>query len=49
LVVPDDASKVAIGGNIYDFTRRAAAADAGREQGASVAAVIARERRAEPS
>jgi len=33
LIVPDDVSRAGIGPNIYDPSRRAAAADAGREQG----------------
>jgi NTE family protein len=40
LIVPDDASKAAIGPNIYDPARRAAAADAGREQGVSAGGAI---------
>jgi NTE family protein len=40
LIVPDEASQAAIGRNIYDASRRAAAADAGREQGAAAATDI---------
>jgi len=41
LIVPDDESRAGIGPNIYDPSRRAAAADAGREQGKAVGAPIA--------
>ena len=41
LIVPNDASRAGIGPNIYDSSRRAAAADAGREQGTSAGARIA--------
>ena len=41
LIVPDDASRAGIGPNIYDVSRRAAAADAGREQGRTAGAGIA--------
>ena len=41
LIVPDDVSRAAIGPNIYDPSRRPAAADAGREQGVSEGAPIA--------
>jgi NTE family protein len=37
LIVPDQASRAAIGDNIYDASRRSAAADAGRAQGAAAA------------
>ena len=43
LVVPDEASREAIGPNIYDASRRAAAADAGRRQGEAAGARIAAE------
>jgi NTE family protein len=43
LIVPDDSSKAAIGSNIYDPSRRPEAADAGREQGVSAGAPIARQ------
>ncbi len=42
LIVPDDATLAAIGPNIYDPTRRGPAAAAGRAQGASLAAALAR-------
>jgi NTE family protein len=41
LIVPDGPSQDAIGRNIYDPSRRAPAADAGREQGRSVGVRIA--------
>jgi NTE family protein len=41
LVVPDSASRTAIGKDIYDASRRAAAADAGRAQGTTAAPDIA--------
>jgi NTE family protein len=41
LIVPDEASRAGIGPNIYDFSRRAAAADAGREQGRTAGTRIA--------
>jgi NTE family protein len=37
LIIPNAASKTAIGKNIYDPSRRAAAADAGRTQGHAAA------------
>ena len=40
LAVPDRASRAAIGANIYDATRRAASADAGRHQGLRAADAI---------
>jgi NTE family protein len=41
LIVPDDQSKAGIGHNIFDASRRAAAADAGRVQGKGEGARIA--------
>jgi NTE family protein len=41
LIVPDDPGQEAIGPNIYDASRRAPAADAGREQGKTAGARIA--------
>ncbi len=40
LVMPDEQSVAAIGPNMYDPTRRSAAATAGRAQGRSIAAAI---------
>jgi NTE family protein len=42
LTIPDAASRTAIGPNIYDPTRRPAAADAGRVQGRAAAADLTR-------